>query len=132
MVIDYTDFIGIPFKHKGRTFEGFDCWGLILYVLRHMGKQVDDPMPDYPENWKDTKEHNYFLEHYHKQWIKIDKPEVLDAVMFGKDEKFPTHIGIIVDKNKVLHVVENHGTIISKLSNIKKLVYGYYRFVGTK
>ncbi len=130
-MIEYADLIGVPFKHKGRTLDGFDCWGLVLYVLRRHGKQVDDPVPDYPENWKDDKTHNYFLEHYHKQWERIDKPEILDVVLFGQEKDFPTHIGILVETDKVLHISEKHRTIISRPSYIKKAVYGYYRFIGS-
>lgn len=128
--IKYDDLIGVPYRHKGRTLEGLDCFGLILYVLKQQGKTVDDPVPDYPENWQDVKTHNYFLEHYYKQWKRIDKPELLDVVMIGQDENFPTHVGILVEKDKVLHVSEKHGTITSRMSRIKKFVFGCYRFVG--
>ncbi|MBU0517181.1 MAG: C40 family peptidase, partial [Proteobacteria bacterium] len=37
--MDYADLLRLPFKDGGRSpEEGFDCWGLVKYVLEAMGR----------------------------------------------------------------------------------------------
>lgn len=37
--------IGVPWKHLGRSKSGVDCIGLVLLVLHEAGFQIPDPKP---------------------------------------------------------------------------------------
>jgi cell wall-associated NlpC family hydrolase len=125
--MDYTDLIGRPFKHGGRGPESFDCLGLILWVLRQNGCKVDDPCIEYAQDWTKDKSYNYFIENYYKQWDKVDKPELLDVVLFGTDKDYPVHAGIVVARNIFIHCSSPHGVIISRLSRVREQINGFYR-----
>jgi len=130
-MIRYDDIIGIPFRHKGRDAKtGFDCWGLVIELYRRNGIELVDPVPDYDKDWDKKKSDNLFLENYHRQWRKLDegeKIELLDLVFFGTEPSFPTHMGVIVERGKVLHCNRGHGVIVSRLLRLEEKIQGYYR-----
>ncbi len=126
----YNELIGIPFKHMGRTREGLDCWGLVLEVFRMNGKTLIDPVPDYTEDWDKTREQNHFLENYHKHWEQIngiDNVQLLDVALIGEEPTFPTHIGVVIEENKVIHCGKRYGVIITRFEKMKRCFTGFYR-----
>jgi len=130
--IKYDDLIGVPFLHKGRDKKvGLDCLGLILIVYRREGIAIDDPCSDYDEDWcKSPEKGNPILENYHANWRKLrvcERPEVLDAVLFGSEVDYPIHIGIVVGEDRVLHCAKNYGVVMSRVSRLGKIIHGYYR-----
>ena len=44
MIIDVTDLVGKPFLHCGRGPDAYDCFGLVLEVLRRVGIAWDWPL----------------------------------------------------------------------------------------
>lgn len=108
-------FLQIPFLHRGRTLEGADCWGLVIlwYKLR-LGIELLDIEEDYKKEWRRT-DKNYFLEHYHLQWEKCEKPQKYDVVLFKRDEKID-HAGIFLRDDKFLHINKS-GCMVCRLSN---------------
>jgi len=40
-------YLGVPWRHLGRSREGLDCIGLVLFAARDCGIAADDPAP-YP------------------------------------------------------------------------------------
>ena len=44
MIIDVTDLVGKPFLHCGRGPDAYDCFGLVLEVLRRVGIDWDWPL----------------------------------------------------------------------------------------
>jgi len=134
-MINCDDLIGIPFVHKGRDKRtGFDCWGVVLEILKRNGKVIEDPVPDYKQDWQnDVGCQNYLLENYAKQWRKLDAGEAyqeLDIVLIGKNPDYPHHIGIIIDDYSILHSTEKTGVIITKINSIDKFINGIYRLKG--
>lgn len=41
-------YIGIPFKEHGRDINGWDCYGLIYYILK---KEFNINIPSYVDNY---------------------------------------------------------------------------------
>ena len=50
---DFAQYIGIPFKEKGRDPQGFDCWGICREILSTVF-HID--VPSYTEDYVTTKE----------------------------------------------------------------------------
>lgn len=130
-MIKYDDLVGIPFRHKGRDAKvGLDCFGLAMELYRRNGIELIDPVPDYAEDWQDRKCDNPLLENYHRQWRKLgegEKAELLDLVLFGADTSYPTHMGVVIGRDKVLHCNRGHGVIVTRLLRLEGKIQGYYR-----
>jgi len=45
IVVAARSFLGVPWRHLGRSRGGVDCIGLVLLSLREVGVQIDDPAP---------------------------------------------------------------------------------------
>lgn len=96
-------YLGVPWRHQGRTKFGIDCGGLIILVgreLRLMPATYDEI--DYsrrPDGWS-------FLEAFGK--VMDEKPlteaKVGDALIFI-DGPYPCHTGILTEKHGVPHFI---------------------------
>lgn len=125
LIID--KYLGIPYKHRGRTTDGLDCWGLLKLVYADLGFRLFDIEDlEYEKAW--SLRHNYFKEHCANDWDRVTFSEVLDAVLFFNSRRAANHAGIILKDRKFIHCCRA-GVIISKLDDEpwKKRIEGYYR-----
>lgn len=126
-------FIGIPYKFKGREFEGADCIGLMILWFREQGieYEYDDGQGPVMAHWW---EHNprRFLDAYlalgkivHFQDVK--KNDVL--LLLGDDLScFPSCLGVMVDNRHMLVSFEEKGSFVTMLnSHWKKRFFGAIR-----
>lgn len=122
-------YIGIPFKEKGRNHEGCDCWGLVRLVSK---EQFHIELPDHDEDYKRIKDRDVIAESIDKDlpnWDEIEKPQGGDIVLL-KCLGLPTHIGIMIDKKHMLHVMKRTNASIERLDSViwRDRVLGYYRY----
>ena len=45
-----SDYIGIPYKERGRDITGLDCWGLVHMYYNDMGVTVPDYLWTYQQS----------------------------------------------------------------------------------
>ena len=117
-------FLGIPYKHRGRTREGLDCWGLIKWIYKEMGYDLWDIEEEYDENWS-FKGRDLFIENYHKEWEKKDKPELFDVILFLSVKGIANHGGIMLSNGRFLHCCKV-GTIVTRISEWRQKPEGFY------
>lgn len=128
-------YIGIPHKPCGRSFDGVDCWGLVLLFYLN---ELRISLPDYglilPTDIKQVKK---AIEHRKKDWLTVDDPQhgdvVLMTVRAGSHRSMVSHTGVIISIRNRLHVLHNEssaGSIIQRLDNvdIASRVREYKRF----
>jgi len=122
-------YLGIPFKHRGRDLRGLDCYGLIINVYRDLGYELFDIEEDYDESWA-WKERSLFLENYHKQWKRIERPSLYDVVLFSNLNGIAIHAGLVLNNNRFIHCKRKTGVIISRLGELFwwQKIEGFYRF----
>ena len=120
-------YLGIPYKHRGRTLDGLDCWGLIKSIYKDFGYDLWDIEEDYDENWA-WEGRDHFIENYHKQWDKVEKPELFDVVLFKNSKDIANHGGVVLSNDKFIHCCKA-GTVINRLSDShwQKRLQGFYR-----
>jgi cell wall-associated NlpC family hydrolase len=119
-------YLGIPFVHRGRSMDGFDCFGLIIAVYKDLGHTILD-IGEYDLDWG-IKGGNLFVENYHKQWEQVDAPQLFDVVLFANNKKAIVHGGIMLDNNRFLHTCKA-GTVIGNLNSRewKEHTAGFFR-----
>jgi len=121
-------FLGIPYKHRGRSLEGLDCWGFLKLVYLDLGfKLFDIEDLEYEKVWG-LHGKDYFSENYIHDWEKVDNPKVLDAVLFMNSKGIANHAGIIFKNRKFIHCCRS-GVVVSRMNdpswNIR--IEGFYR-----
>jgi len=119
-------YLPVPYKHQGRSLEGFDCWGLILFVYKELGYKLWDIEEDYDIKWG-WKDKHLFIENYHREWDKVKKPNLFDVVLFKNSKGVAFHAGIMLSNSRFLHCCKV-GTVVGRLSEQKwaTSIEGFY------
>jgi hypothetical protein len=119
IVAEVKKFIGDPYVYGGTTPSGFDCSGLVQYVLTQLGVS----------NVPRTSEEQY-------QWAdKISssqlQPGDLVFAQFPGDNASPGHVGIYIGNGEVLSAEDpSQGVGIATLSSWASNIVGYGRVPG--
>ena len=121
-----TKYLGIPYKHLGRTLDGLDCWGLPILIYREI-KNIDLFDMNYEKDWaKNGKD--YFVEHYYKKWVKQTTPKFLDILLFSDGNGRTYHAGVYLSNDEFIQG-SSVGVIITRLRNVwKQRLTGIYRY----
>ena len=79
---------GIPYRLGGSDLEGFDCSGLVQYVLAQHGVTVPRIVDDQVELGRE-----------------IDDEEIRpgDLIFFAVDSRKPSHVGIAIGREQFVH-----------------------------
>jgi cell wall-associated NlpC family hydrolase len=107
---DFSRYLTIPFKSRGRDFDGCDCWGLCrLFLKEELGIEADSFAEYGIENYEAVRE---FAETEKRNWLEVaiafnvpvqDLVEVGDIVEL-KSGKEQWHIGIVAALGYILHI----------------------------
>jgi len=123
--------IGIPYKFKGRDFDGVDCLGLVWLYFRSKGIWFPDgdglPIeteanPDYVRRAVDM---------LNRIARPVSEAQADDIVVM----RFPggyVHLGVMVDDRNMLHVVKGRPSSIAPLRKFRFRIVGIYRLVSSK
>lgn len=135
-MIDYNDYIGIPWVCGKSSLTGADCWGLVSMIyldmfnirLAHFDiNEIDDPnkTTNKIEQVRDSS----------GDWERTSTPTEGDVVMMISRKTFrPEHVGVYIGKGKILHSMtrETGQSEIHPVKLMAKLFkrLEYYRYVG--
>jgi cell wall-associated NlpC family hydrolase len=108
-------FIGIPYKDRGQSFDGCDCWGLVtLFHSELLGRNLSTPLysgahgPEVPD----------LIQQGWVEWEKVD----LRNTRFGdvialRIGKIPVHCGVVINGDFMLHILEGRDSCIEPYSS---------------
>jgi cell wall-associated NlpC family hydrolase len=130
---EIASYIGLPFKFRGRTREGVDCWGLVRLVLNEVyGKSLPSfdliEKPSIPE----------FAQLIDAELALLNIPQVqcplAGDIVVMRCGRFPCHVGLYIGDGYVLHS-DILGRDLSKLDRVTSpriaaRIEGYYRVYG--
>lgn len=124
-------FIGRPYRLGGRGPAAWDCWGLVLAVLRdHFGLPVPDYGADTPD---DSADHAAMArlalagagDGWHRLLSRSDLrtalswppsgPEQPGDVVLMRRGLYPCHVGIVVAADWMIHAQDGIGTAAERL-----------------
>lgn len=126
-------YIGLPYKHQGRTCEGLDCWGLIKLVYKEMlNTELWDIGETYPEDWS-WEGKDLFMENYQKQWERVQDPTAFDVVLINSSKGIANHAGVMINDRTFIHCIKA-GVVVSRITDKiwKRRIAGYYRYKNDK
>ncbi len=99
-------YIGVPYVWGGATPEGFDCSGLVQYVCKNLGINVDRVTHEQVTNG-----------------VRVERTDLQpgDLIFFKNDNGYIGHVGIYVGENKFLHA-PNKGDVV-KITELSEEYY---------
>jgi len=108
------DFIGIPWKVGGRSFDGVDCAGLCILAGKHMfGINLPDVWKYNDENYLEVTKCGY--EDFAKISFAVNKEEVQDGdIVIFKLRNGHVHFGLFIN-GMMLHIADNKKSQLSRL-----------------
>jgi cell wall-associated NlpC family hydrolase len=113
--IPWARYVGVPFRARGRGFDGADCYGLVALLYREeFGLDLDDLSANY---WADgttpASRVGVFRSAPAHGWVEIAPEEVEpgDVLSFRVGEH-EAHCGVAVDRRRMLHVLEGLNAVI--------------------
>ncbi len=142
--VSFREYIGIPFKPKGRTKKGVDCYGLVHMIYREKRGIVLPDVENYKYNaqvgcgyfeaWS-GKPIEGIISSAHRAWKKVEPPyEMFDILLFRlyPEIQAPTHIGVYYEDDKFIHCTEIIPVSLSRLKNYieQGMFDSAYRYKG--
>jgi len=140
MKTDFSKYVDIPYKHRGRDFDGCDCLGLVVLMYKEERGII---LPDYldieyncdlNEN-DDTYLEEGWSEQMKKAWRPVKPPlQKWDGLLFYANSRrvVADHMGICIGDDKFLHTSAHYKmSMVSKLDKfwLSKL-YAGARYIG--
>lgn len=102
-------YVGVPFRHMGRTTAGVDCAGLILLATKDCGYEAKDTPTYGPEPRGDIIQRTLVA---HDCKLVKRPPQVNDIVILSFRKNGPAvHLGIIAEHPHGLGLVHTYGHI---------------------
>lgn len=126
------DYVGIPFKERGRDRNGVDCWGLVYLIYKErFGIEIESYTGDYSTT-KDRKTIERLLRQGKSEWEPVEEgKQELGDVIICLVKKRPVHTGLVIDKRHVLHVDQGIDSVYqdytSRLWTQVYKIEGFYR-----
>lgn len=104
IVAEARGWLGVPWKHQGRTRRGIDCAGLVILVGKALGV-VDYDTTNYQRR---THSHD-FLKHFRKNMKQKPITEAVpgDVILF-RDKQFPCHSSIVAEIGGAMTIIHAH------------------------
>lgn len=118
--LDLSRFIGVPFKEKGRDFDGWDCWGLAICFYR---AQFGIELPSYTEDYKTTEDEaeiGALVRREKLAWeeLPIEQAHCGDLLIMRMRGQ-PMHCGVVLDPPVFLHVHDGMNAVKERWDSIK-------------
>lgn len=108
-------YIGLPFKSRGRTTAGLDCWGLVRLVLH---EQFDIQVPSYVYRYSSTDTaHDIapLIQHEKTKWKSINRTDLeCGDVLILRMQGVPMHVGLVLDHQFMLHIERGINSVIER------------------
>lgn len=132
----HNEYMRIPFKDRGRDWDGSDCWGIarIILKIRHP-KHPDLPMLDHYGNTLDKVNLPKIIEgEAVRAWVEvpIGQEQELDIGIF-RTCGVPMHLGVVVRPGFMIHCQKGNGTLFTNYRTDHKWsnrIVGFVRYVG--
>jgi lipoprotein Spr len=102
---DFNRYIGIPFRPRGRDWQGADCWGLHRLVVK---EELGIELPEYTTYLGcQGPEATRTIMKAIPDWIVVPprQEKMFDLVLLRK-RNLPSHVGTVIGKGWMLHTME--------------------------
>ena len=120
----YEKYIGIPFECNKADMISCDCIGVLFLVTRNELK-IDEPRLDCLD-WTARKKSDY-LRVYKEYLTEIPREEIKEFDIFIQKQKGVYHVGVVIDKTKILQATLHRGINVAPVEQILNVPTNFYR-----
>jgi cell wall-associated NlpC family hydrolase len=118
----------VPFVDRGRTWHGWDCYGL---VYRAYADVLGIALPSYVERSPPADAHEDVAALIRREiadWARVAVPRPSDGVLLRLGSH-ACHVGLVLGAGRFLHAMEGLGTCAERLDgpHWRNRVVGFYR-----
>ena len=114
----------VNFALGGRTFPEYDCYGLVIEVCKRLGIII-------PAFVSPPEEEDFHKTVLAKEdlFTKLDAPEDHCIVLLNTVHRIPTHVGVVLEYPRFIHIMKGRRVAIERLTSIfwSTRVKGFYR-----
>lgn len=104
-----SGYVGVPFAEHGRSPHGWDCWGLVWWCFKeHLAVILPSFAADYRDP-ADAAEIARVMASRMSDWRAIGpgvRPRLGDVALL-RVGRWPGHVGLVMDRRRMLHVERN-------------------------
>jgi len=122
---NYIDLLGKKFEHNGRGPDKYDCYGLVKEIYQKLGVELPEYfVPDEPASISKA------VDEGKKLFLQIDKPEKYCLVLFTTRPPFVSHIGVMLDDVRFIHISPGSQVSVERVDSIiwKSRIAGFYKW----
>lgn len=127
-------YLSIPFLLHGRTFDGCDCYGmLMLYFQNELGITIKDFIgKSTVGSSADLTNNTLCLDNSDDEWLPVELDDLRPHDIIGLRNQSITlnHAGVVIDPRYFLHTLEGSGPAASKISTWRSRIVAAYRHRG--
>lgn len=120
-------------KHYvGLPFEKYNCWQLVCLVYL---EQFAIRLPTYADEYQNYRDKDNIKKIYERElgssWRRVSRPEFGNIIAL-RVEGQPWHVGMIVDKHRMLHTDCNIDSVIERFDGPlwERRIIGFYEYSG--
>ena len=113
--------MSVPFKEKGRDYDGVDCFGIVYLGFRDV---FNIQLPKYTDDYKDAgassetrRELSELISLNRRKWEAVKNYHPMDVALFTLGGT-PIHVGLMVDQKNFIHCEKKIGTVIESINSI--------------
>ncbi len=125
-----SNFIGIPFVSKGRSFNGCDCYGLVKLYYKEI-LNIDIPETIITVEQPRRTFANY-LNEISKNWTATTpaKNVVVAMSVNAEHPNLVTHFAVMIDDKRFIDTRENMSSYLTSIDDekIKNQIKGFYKW----
>ena len=107
VLAEARSYIGVKWRHRGRSRFGIDCLGLVVKALEAGGVAMRDRI-DYGRTPHLDGLEREMVEHF---GAPVDDMQSCDVVLMAWEGGEPSHIGLIADGPDGLHLIHSYSEI---------------------
>ena len=120
-------YFSIPYKNRGRDFNGCDCYGLVKIMAKHEdGVELPDFIYD---NSQDNSNGRFYKEELkNKKWVKVEPCK--GAIVLLRIEGVDKHCGYMINNHQFMHILGEAGVNIGSIKDntFKDRVVGFWKY----
>lgn len=125
-------YVGIPYKDRGRDYEGVDCFGIVQLVLLEEFQKFPPDYADYTDRATLENRAAYISNCLcDGKWIRVDGQVILpgDMLLF-RILNIPCHVGLVINDTHMLHCQKGTNSCIERYTTMSwgRRLVGAFRF----